>query len=226
MAGTTTPPPAGPSPSGLDRTAEEAGFYHEAALNAAWTGSRLAMGGLSFLFGSFAFAYFYLRSLNSGGRWHGSGFHQPSVAMGTVIMALIVVSAVLQTLALQRIKAGNKRAWQVGGTVALVIGLASVALTIIQLLYLPFWPGSSGFASVFTGFYPVLLAIVFAAMIWLESLLMRSRYIPAISFVEQPPTFAEAFKVQRFQSSLSAFTAIWNYLAVVAIFFWVLFYLL
>ncbi len=223
MADTTTPPPGA---GRLSRTAEEAGFYHEAALNAAWTGSRLAIGGLAFLFGSFAFAYFYLRSLNSNGKWHGPGFHQPSVAMGTVIMAVIVVSAVLQTVALQRIKAGNKRVWQVGGLAALVLGLTSVALTIIQLLFLPFWPGSSGYASVFTGFYPVFLVVVLGAMIWLESLLMRSRAFPAIFFVEQPPTFAEAFPLQRFQSSLSAFTAIWNFLAVVAIFFWVLFYLL
>jgi len=33
MAEQTTQPPAG-----LDRAAEEAGFYHEAALNAAWSG--------------------------------------------------------------------------------------------------------------------------------------------------------------------------------------------
>jgi hypothetical protein len=51
------------------------------------------------------------------------------------------------------------------------------------------------------------------------------RPIPAISFVEQPPTYTEAFAVQRFQAALSAFTAVWNYLAVIAIFFWVLFYL-
>ena len=31
--------------------------------------------------------------------------------------------------------------------------------------------------------------------------------------------------VQRFQASLSAFTAVWNYLAVIAVLFWVLFYL-
>ena len=52
------------------------------------------MGGLTFLFGSFVFAYFYLRSVNSNGRWHGSGFVQPSVATGTIIIALIVISAV------------------------------------------------------------------------------------------------------------------------------------
>ena len=77
-----TATPQGAAPQGgqgaLDRTAEEAGFYHEAALGATWTGSRLAMGGLTFLFGSFVFAYFYLRSVNSNGRWHGSGFIQPS----------------------------------------------------------------------------------------------------------------------------------------------------
>ena len=31
----------------------------------------------------------------------------------------------------------------------------------------------------------------------------RAPTVPAISFVEQPPTYAEAFSVQRFQASLS-----------------------
>jgi hypothetical protein len=61
-------------------------------------------------------------------------------------------------------------------------------------------------------------------MVWLEILFMRARSIPAISFVEQPPTYSEAFNVQRFQASLSSFTVVWNYLAVVALIFWVLFY--
>ena len=51
------------------RATEENAFYHEAALNAAWTGSRLALGGLSFLFGAFAFAYFYLASANGHSKW-------------------------------------------------------------------------------------------------------------------------------------------------------------
>ena len=223
---TATPPGAAAPQGGLDRTAEEAGFYHEAALGAAWTGSRLAIGGLTFLFGSFVFAYFYLRSINSNGRWHGAGFIQPSVATGTIIIALIVISAVINTLVLQRIKAGNKSAWVSGAVVSLVLGLAAVALVIIQLLFLPFWPGSSGYSSVFVGTYPVYLTVVLAVMIWLETLVMRSRAFPAISFVEQPPTFTEAFAVQRFQSNLSSFTVVWNYMAGVGVVFWVLFYLL
>ena len=221
MTERTTPPPAG-----IDATAEEAGFYHEAALNAAWTGTRLASGGLSFLFGAFLFAYFYLRSLNSGGRWQGSGFHAPSMLMGSFIMMLVLTSAGVHYAALQRIKAGDKRMWQIGGVVALLLGLAAVVLQILELLYLPFWPGSSGYSSVFTGFYPVFLVILLGAMVWLEILLMESRFIPSIFFVEQPPTHAEAFAVQRFQARLSAFTAVSNYLAVIAVLFWILFYVI
>jgi heme/copper-type cytochrome/quinol oxidase subunit 3 len=219
MSQTSTPPPAG-----LDRTTEEAGFYHEAALNATWTSSRLALGGLSFLLGSFVFAFFYLRSLNSAGRWQGPGFHPPSMVQGTVIMLLVLVSAGVHYGALQRIKAGSKRMWQVGALIALVLGLAAVAMQIIELLFLPFWPGSSGYASVFVGFYSVFLVVLLTGLLWLETLLARSRFIPGMSFVEQPPTYAEAFAVQRFQAALSAFTLVWNYLAVMAILFWVLFY--
>jgi heme/copper-type cytochrome/quinol oxidase subunit 3 len=220
MAETTTPPP-----DGLTREAEEAGFYHETGLNASWTGARLAVGGLSFGFGAFVFAYFYLRSLNSHGLWHPAGFKGPQPWAGTVVMGLIVVSAAIQFVALQRIKAGHKGAWQGGAAVALVLGLGAIGVQVWELLNLPFFPGSAGFASVFVGTTPVFLVVVFGAMVWLEILLARAARIPSISFVEQPPTYAEAFSVQRFQASLSAFTVVWNYLAVIAILFWVLFYL-
>ena len=209
----------------LDRAAEEAGFYHEAALNAAWTGSRFAIGALSFLYGAFAFAYFYLRSVNSSGRWEGSGYQAPQKGYGWAILACVVVSAIVQYVGLTRIKAGAKSAWQGAALVALLLGLVAVALEIVQLLNLPFQPGSSGFSSVFTGFYPVMLVSWLAAMIWLEILIMRARSLPGISFVEQPPTYAEAFAVQRFQSSLSAFTLIWNFITIVTIVFFILFYL-
>jgi hypothetical protein len=136
-----------------------------------------------------------------------------------------VVSALLQTAVLQRIKAGHKGIWQKGALVALVLGLAAVGLQIWQLNNLPFPPGFAGFASVFVGFQPVFVFVVFATMVWLEILIQRSRPIPELAFVEQPPTYVEAFAVQRFQAALSAFTVVWNYLAVIAIVAWVLFYL-
>ncbi len=221
MAEQTTQPP-----NELDRAAEEAGFYHEAALNAAWTGSRFAVGGLAFLYGCFAFAYFYLRSVNSSGRWKGSGFHAPQIGYGVTILVLVLLSAVVQYVGLQRIKAGSKSAWQAAAFVALLLGVAAVVVQILQLLSLPFQPGSSGFSSVFTDTWPVLLVSWLGAMLWLEILVMRVRPLTPMSFVEQPPTYAEAFAVQRFQSSLSAFTLIWNFMAVVTLFFFLLFYVL
>jgi hypothetical protein len=206
------------------RATEEAGFYHEAALNASWTGSRLAIGSLSFLFGAFAFAYFYLQSSDGHSKWLPSSTTPPQAGYGVAIMALVVVSALLNTVGLQLIKGGSKINWMRSGLVALIAGLAAVALTVWQLLNLPFQPGQSGFASVFVGFYPVALAVWLGAMIWLEILLAQARNIPAISFVEQPPTYQQAFEVQRFQAGLSAFTLVWNYLAIIAFIFWLLFY--
>jgi heme/copper-type cytochrome/quinol oxidase subunit 3 len=221
MAETTAQPPGR-----LTSEAEEAAFYHETALNASWTGARLALGGLSFGFGAFVFAFFYLKSVNSHGMWHPAGFKGPQPWAGAVIMALIVASAVIQTAALQRIKAGHKGTWQAGALAALALGLGAIGLEVWQLLNLPFFPGSAGYASVFVGATPVFAVLVFAAMIWLEILIAKVGRIPQISFVEQPPTYADAFRVQRFQAALSSFTVVWNYLAVIAIVFWVLFYLI
>ena len=219
---------ASPTPSSqeLSAAAEDEGYYHESALNATWTGSRLAIGGLTFLFGAFAFAYFYLRSLNSEGRWEGSGYVHPSLWIGTTIMLLAVLSAGVHYVSLQRIKAGHKETWQIGALIALGLGLAAVAMQIYQLVDLPFPPGSSGYSSVFVGFYPVFLVTQLALMIWLEILLARARFIPALSFVEQPPTYTETYTVQRFQASLSAFGTVWNYMAIMALVFWLLFYAL
>ncbi|WP_300604420.1 hypothetical protein [Trebonia sp.] len=206
------------------RATEEAAFYHEAALNTAWTGSRLAIGSLSFVFGAFAFAYFYLESSNGHSKWLPSSTTPPHMYYGATIMGLVVVSALVQTAGLQRIKAGHKGPWVMAAWAALALGLSAVALQVTELLNLPFIPGQSGYASCFVGFYPVALVTWFGAMVWLEILCIRARGIPAISFVEQPPTYAQTFEVQRFQSSLSAFTLVWNYLAIIAFLFWLLFY--
>jgi len=215
-----------PSAAAAAAEAEDEGFYHESGLNATWTGSRLAIGGLTFLFGAFLFAYFYLRSLNSAGRWQGYGFIHPSLWIGTTIMLLAEVSAGVHYFGLQRIKAGHKNMWQIYGLIALGFGLAAVSFQVYQLIDLPFKPGSSGYASVFAGFYPVFLVTQLAVMIWLEILLARSRFIPALSFVEQPPTYTDTYAVQRFQASLSAFSTVWNYMALMALLFWFLFYAL
>ena len=213
------------SAAGLSPEQEEAAFYHEAALNTSWTGVRLLIGVVTSGLGGFVFAFFYLKAVNNYGLWYPSGFSGPSAWEGAVILALIVVSAAAQTYGLQQLKAGKKAAWFQVATLALLLGVAAVGFMIAQLMTLGFQPGDNAFASVFVGGTVVFTLLVLATMIWLEILVMASRRIPEISFVEQPPTFVEAAEVQRFQASLSAFTLFWNFLALAALVLWVLFYL-
>lgn len=213
------------SPAGLSREQEEAAFYHEAALNAAWTGSRLMIGIVTSGLGAFVFAFFYLRSLNSHDLWYPAGFSGPAQWQGGLITGLIVVSAIIQAVGLRMIKSGKKSSWSGIALVALILGVVAGAVQIWQLAALPFQPGANAFASVFVGTSPVFAVLVLGTMIWLEILVVRARQIPEISFVEQPPTFTEAAEVQRFQASLSAFTLFWGFLAVAAVVFWVLFYI-
>jgi hypothetical protein len=156
MSETATPPPGTPDLPALTRESEEANFFHEAALNATWTGVRLAVGALSFAFGCFVFAYFYLRSLNSHGMWHPAGVKGPQPWAGAVIMALVVVSALVQYVGLTRIKASKKGAWQASAVLALVLGLAADRTAGVAAAEpaLRSRPASSGFASVFVGATP------------------------------------------------------------------------
>lgn len=213
-----------PGSPALSREQEEAAFYHEAELNRSWTAIRLGTAVFASGIGAFLFAYFYLRSLNSYGNWYPPGFTGPQMGFGTAIYGMVVVSAVAQSLGLTRIKAGSRSSWSMLALIALVLGLAAVALQIFQLTDLPFQPGASGFASVFVGFSPVFAVIVLGCMIWLEIMIMRGRSFADVSFTEQPPTFKEAAALQRFQAGLSAFSFFWNFIAIVAIVFWVLFY--
>jgi heme/copper-type cytochrome/quinol oxidase subunit 3 len=212
------------SSSGLSREQEESAFYHEAALNATWTGSRLMIAIVTMGLGAFIFAFFYLRSVNSHGNWYPSSLTPPNQTQGAIIMGLVVLSAIIQSVGLIQIKAGKKQPWFGAALLALPLGLAACGLQIWQLTDLPFQPGQAGFASVFVGAMPVFAVLIFGTMVWLETMVMASRHIPPISFVEQPPTFEQATEVQRFQANLSAFTLFWNFLAVAAIVLWLLFY--
>ncbi|HEX9066157.1 MAG TPA: hypothetical protein VF843_13705 [Streptosporangiaceae bacterium] len=222
MAETTSGPALG-----LTREQEEAAFYHESTLNATWTASRLLIGVVASGLGAFIFAFFYLRSLNSHGLWYPSGSiaTKPSLAVGTIIMILIVLSAVVQTLGLQQAKAGKRSVLIMAGFTAVALGVAGAAIQIWQLTDLGFQPGASGFASVFVAASPVMVVLVLGSMLWLENLVMQARCIPEISFVEQPATFAEAAVVQRLQAALSGCTLFWNFIAISALVMWILFYL-
>ena len=135
--------------------------------------SQLWASSTVFFFFVFLFAYFYLRSLNSHGLWHPHNVKAP-VVLGTVITACVVVSALGAWYAARRLEAGDASAWQRIGLVALLFGLAAVALQIVMYSTIGFGPTEGGFASVFLGWTGLYSLFVLGSMYWLETLVATS----------------------------------------------------
>src|SRR5581483_9480329 len=79
--------------------------------------ARLWSSSLVFFFFAFLFAYFYLRSLNNAGLWRPK-HTDPSVTLGTLLTASVVVGAVLMRLALGDHRKDDLTAWRRKGGVA------------------------------------------------------------------------------------------------------------
>ena len=141
------------------------------AEGAVWTGGRLVIGITAFFFASLAFAYFYLRSTNSDDLWRP---HQPGPhGDGGTVFAIVVASALLNGYGRRRLEQGDTLDWEVSGWIAVLGGLVAVGLQVWQLTQLPFFPGSSGYASCFIAWAGMNIALLLAGVYWLETLLAR-----------------------------------------------------
>src|SRR5207302_8803709 len=109
---------------------------------------RLWIAAEAFFFLAFVFAYVYLRVLNVNGKWHPPHV-KPPATIGVITFAAIVVSSVLVAVALRQIRAGSLVGWRLTALVALLLGLASVALVGWQLTHLEFSASDSAYGSVF-----------------------------------------------------------------------------
>ena len=132
----------------LKETPEEIAFELRAQEGALWTGGRLLIGIWAFAFAALAFAYFYLRSANNEDLWRPRGITAPT-GVGAAIFAITVACAVLVNFGERRFRNDETLDWQVAGWLAVLGGLLVVGLQIWQLTELPFFPGSSGYASCF-----------------------------------------------------------------------------
>jgi heme/copper-type cytochrome/quinol oxidase subunit 3 len=113
-------------------------------------GSRLLAAATVFAFMGPAFAYFYLRSLNSNGMWRPQGVHPPQT-YGAAVVALLVVSAVALAIA------PRTSHWRAAVACSLAFGLAGVGVQCVEYTQLSFGPMSGSFA--------------LATVLWLETLL-------------------------------------------------------
>ena len=209
----------------LRETPEEIAFELRAQEGALWTGGRLLIGIWAFAFAALAFAYFYLRSANNTGLWRPKGITAPT-GVGAAIFALTAACAVLAVYGERRLRAGDALDWEVAGWTAIFGSLLVVGLQVWQLTELPFFPGSSGYASCFIGWAAMNIALVLAGAYWLEALLAREIRLRR-ALAEDGGTPSSPLPAARlFRVNLNGCTYFWGFTAVVGVFFWVLFYVL
>src|SRR2546422_11683133 len=85
--------------------------------------TRLAAAGQAFFFVAFLFAFFYLRALNTAGRWNLHHLH-PSRAYGIAILVCVLGSVGGTWLAAWSARASNPQLWRVGSGGAILLALA------------------------------------------------------------------------------------------------------
>jgi heme/copper-type cytochrome/quinol oxidase subunit 3 len=143
-------------------------------------GARILAGCTAFFFLAFAFAYFYLRSLNVEHLWRPKHIG-PDQALGGAMIGCVVASALLAFIAGRQMKRRN-RAWVGPGALAVLLGLAAVALQCIEYTKQDFGPTNSAYASVYCAWTALYLLAVLGSMYWLETHVateLRARRAPA-----------------------------------------------
>jgi heme/copper-type cytochrome/quinol oxidase subunit 3 len=196
----------------------------------------LLASSTAFFFLAFVFAYFYLRSLNNAGLWRPKHV-DTSVAWGTIVMALIVASAVLVQLGLRDHRANNRPAWRRKGAGALGLGIAALVLQVVAWTQMDFGPADGGFASVYFGWTAFLFLFVLGTLFWLETVLATSiryrgwtegtRTVAPGEASGDPERTADDIRdpVSLVRAELAALSFYWSFLAGIAVLTWIVLYL-
>jgi heme/copper-type cytochrome/quinol oxidase subunit 3 len=200
-------------------------------LNAA---AHLFASATAFFFLAFIFAYFYLRSLNNAHLWRPKHV-DPSLTLGTLVMALTVASALLVRLGLLDHRAGRRPQWRLKGVAALAVGLIAVVLQFVEWTSANFGPADGGYASVFIGWTAFNVLFVLGTLLWLENLLATAyRYRKIPSGAPAPgeasgdpgrPGHDIADPLSLVRSGLESLSYYWGFLAGMGVLAWIILYL-
>jgi hypothetical protein len=184
----------------------------------------LLASATAFFFLGFVFAYFYLRSLNNDHLWRPKHV-DPSLALGTAVMALCVVSAIVVRIGLVDHRAGRRSRWRLNGVLGLAAGVAAVVIQVVEWTTNGFGPADGGYASVL---------FVVGTLFWLENLLATAiRYrdasgVPAPGHASGDPGRAGhdiADPLSLVRAGLEALSFYWAFLAGLGVLAWVVLYL-
>jgi heme/copper-type cytochrome/quinol oxidase subunit 3 len=211
-------------PKGIVNTREEAAYELRADENAIFIGSRLFIGVVTFAYASLAFCYFYLRSANNEDFWRPHRITAPT-SLGAAIFVVTVATALVNWYGSQRLKHGFTTDWLVAGWAAVGGALLAIGLQIFEYTQLPFFPGSSAYASCFVGWGILNTAGLVVAAYWLETTLARAIRLRR-ALAEDGGAARSGLPAGRvLRANIESMTYFWAYIAAIGVLFWVLFYM-
>lgn len=207
-----------------NETPEEREFEFRSHIGAIWSGGRLAIGMATFLYASLAFAYFYLRSSNNDHLWRLAGQRAPLYYGWTVLIGLLLMAG-LAIFGQTRLRKGFVNDWQVAGWTGVGAGLIALFFQIWELVVLPFYPGSSGYASTFIGFVVMNIMTIIFATYWQETTLARSlRMRRELGGVN--PELSAAHTARTFRANVASMTYYLGFVGIVSVMFFLMFYVI
>ena len=209
----------------MTSTPEEAEYELRQSINSYWTGGRLLVGMFTFFVASLAFTYFYLRSTNSGGLWRPAHVTAPT-GTGAAIFAFSAVATLLAVVGYRRFQGGGVQDWKVAGWTAVMALLIAMGLQIYQLTQLPFYPGSSGYASTFIAWAVTNVFLLICLLYWMETLLAQSMRLRSALPAGETVADSASPRAQKFRGNLESCTFFFQFAAIVSVLFWALIYLI
>ena len=178
---------------------------------------------MTFGFAALGFAYFYLRSSNNEHLWRPGGITAPT-ATGATIFAFAVAASVLNFYGTRWMRMGRVADWEVSGWIALLGLLLCVALQIWELTQLPFFPGSSGYASCFVGWAVMNAGLLLGSAYWLETVLARSLRLRRAVAADGGVARSTRPVAVLFRANIESCAAFLLFVVLVEVLFWLFFY--
>ena len=209
---------------GYQETPEEIEYELRAKVGSVWSGGRLFIGMYTFLLASLAFAYFYLRTANNGLLWRPHNVTAPT-AFGWAIFSLEALTAVLAIYGQWRLRKGSVLDWQVAVWTAVLTSLVALFLQVWETTTLPFYPGSSGYASTFVGWVVMNIVTLVLGTYWLETTVARSMRMRK-ELGTDSPELSSAATARLFRANVASMTYFWGFVAISGALFFALFYVL
>lgn len=191
-----------------------------------WTGTRFLIGLVSMMWVAVAFAFFYLRSLDRPHLWLPPHLVTPPLLIGTMIVLCVLFGAITLSYGSSRLRQGLAFEWFIAAWLCVALGLIATGLQVWELTRTGFYPGQSGYTSVYIGFALLNVGFLFTGTLWPEMVVARSMRLQGRVVQDEYFGLSVQPEIRLLRASLRGCNLYWWFMVVVSLFFWFIFYVL